>query len=53
MSATDLNQEIEIEIELLLPEIQDVPLMRLHHTNRVVFYWTLCSNLVTAVLVAC
>ena len=34
----------------LLPEIQDVPLMRLHHSNPVVFYWTLCSNLVTAVL---
>lgn len=36
----------------LIPQIQDMPLMRLHHSSRIVFYWTLLSNLATVVLSA-
>lgn len=31
----------------LLPEIQNNPVMALHHENRVIFWWTLLSNLAT------
>ena len=33
-------------IPSLFPEAQDHPIMRLHHTESVVFAWTLASNLV-------
>jgi len=43
-------------VNLLVPSlfvtIQDNPLMRMHHANRIVFYWTLLSNIVTAGLAA-
>lgn len=31
----------------LVPSIQDVPIMRAHHTQPAVFRWTIASNLVT------
>lgn len=34
----------------LLPEIQGNPLMALHHSEPIVFWWTLLSNLTTACL---
>ena len=34
----------------LLPSIQDVPLMRLHHTERFLFYWTVLSNTLALLL---
>ncbi len=34
----------------LVPQIQDAPLMRLHHAERVVFYWTIVSNIASAIL---
>jgi len=36
----------------LVPVVQQVPLMRLHHTQPVVYYWTLLSNVVTVGLAA-
>ena len=38
---------LNLLVPSLLPELQANPLMRLHHENRVVFFWTLGSNLVT------
>jgi len=39
---------LNLLVPSMLPSIQDIPLMRMHHANRVVFYWTLLSNVVTA-----
>jgi hypothetical protein len=43
---------LNLLVPSLIPQIQDLPLMRLHHSSRIVFYWTLLSNVVTAVLSA-
>jgi hypothetical protein len=43
---------LNLLVPSLIPQIQDMPLMRLHHSSRIVFYWTLLSNLATAVLTA-
>jgi hypothetical protein len=40
-------EALNLLVPSLLPEIQNNPLMALHHENRVVFWWTLLSNLAT------
>lgn len=43
---------VNLLVPSLIPQIQDLPLMRLHHSSRIVFYWVLLSNLATALLAA-
>lgn len=43
---------INLLVPSLFPQIQDMPMMRLHHSSRIVFYWVLLSNLATALLSA-
>ena len=43
---------INLLVPSLFPQIQDMPLMRLHHSSRIVFCWVLLSNLATALLSA-
>lgn len=43
---------VNLLVPSLIPQIQDLPLMRLHHSSRIVFYWTLLSNLATVLLSA-
>jgi Na+/melibiose symporter-like transporter len=43
---------LNLLVPSLIPQIQDMPLMRLHHSSRTVFYWTLLSNVATALLSA-
>jgi hypothetical protein len=41
---------VNLLVPSLIPSIQEEPLMKLHHHNRVVFFWTLLSNLLNFVL---
>lgn len=43
---------INLLVPSLFPQIQDMPLMRLHHSSRILFSWTLLSNLATVLLSA-
>ncbi len=43
---------INLLFPALFPALQENPLMAMHHTQRVVFWWTLCSNIATAILAA-
>ena len=31
---------VNLLVPSLIPQIQDMPLMRLHHSSRIVFYWS-------------
>ena len=43
---------VNLLVPSLIPQIQDMPLMRLHHSSRIVFYWVLLSNLATVLVSA-
>lgn len=43
---------VNLLVPSLFPQIQDMPMMRLHHSSRIVFYWVLLSNLATALFSA-
>jgi hypothetical protein len=38
---------VNLLVPSLMPEIQSNPMMLLHHEDRVIFWWTLLSNLAT------
>jgi hypothetical protein len=48
IAAGSTFEVVNLLVPSLFPDLQNDPLMRLHHLNRVVKWWTLCSNVVAA-----
>ena len=44
VAAGSMFEVVNLLVPSLFPEIQNDPLMKLHHSNAIVKWWTLCSN---------